>query len=60
MSIRFRAVPISQDWHGFRIDKVISVYVRGSLYKDIATRHQTERVIASRQESTEVDIGAQR
>src|SRR5476651_1080093 len=27
MSIRFRAVAISQDWHGFRIDKVISVYV---------------------------------
>ena len=26
MSIRFRAGPISQDWHGFRIDKVISVY----------------------------------
>ena len=34
--------------------------VRSSLCKDIATRHQTERVRASRQESTEVDIGAQR
>jgi integrase/recombinase XerD len=26
LSIRLYAVPISQDWHGFRIDKVISVY----------------------------------
>jgi hypothetical protein len=26
LSIRLLAVPISQDWHGFRIDKVISVY----------------------------------
>jgi hypothetical protein len=26
MSIRFRAAPISQDWHGSRIDKIILVY----------------------------------
>src|SRR3984893_3026327 len=26
MSIQFCTVPISQDWHGIRIDKVISVY----------------------------------
>jgi hypothetical protein len=26
MSIRFRAAPISQDWRGSRIDKIISVY----------------------------------
>lgn len=39
------------------IIRVLSA-ARGSLCKDIATRHQTERVSASRQESTEVDIGA--
>jgi len=33
--------------------------VGGGLFKDIATRHQTERVSTSRQESTKVDIGAQ-
>jgi site-specific recombinase XerD len=26
MSIQFRACPISHDWHGFRIDKIILVY----------------------------------
>jgi hypothetical protein len=53
MSIRFRAAPISQDWHGSRIDKIISVYaIRAWLARFVDTkatfdtyRKESERIL---------------